>query len=638
MPTIRTQLAALGCAAAVLAAAATADAAVTVNLCLSGKLKAVGKSVAARTNCLSKDAKRGTPDPACLQKASDKFTGDGTPTRGVFNKLEAKYPNTSATPCLTFGDQGTFDGDIASYAASVPARTGSAVGRCDAAKIKCVGKYVAGITSCDAKAAKSTGTVDASCTAKVTAKLVGAGTGCLAKAAVHGDCTHPEDQTSDLQAAADLFIRNATCTLDPAHPCECPTSYTFTANGTDADFDVGWTGINHDGDMPSMSRMTLAVSGCPSTISPCGTCTLSGPLDNTGGAPFANHRCRGDSGGANGSWMPCTSDADCPGTGNACVFFVGPPRPDHFGFGELCTVTEIAGSITGTVDPDSGAVAITVPVATRSILGPSIDDPCPRCTGGFCDAGTRSGMPCVVQGHSASFDDDVSLDCPLSPAGVVAAQNVSLLLTTGTQTMTLGAGSPACTFGPVSSKSCFCDTCNNANAEVCMSDATCPPSGGNPGVCGGKRCRSGGNAGAPCAATSECPAGTCGRPGAPTEPNDCDFDGICTANPSDTDSPHEGVCLSGPLDGSCAMQPYRGCITASDCPLAGDSCVMTLRNCFTGRGTVGDTVRSEGQADPLSPTLATLYCGGPTQTQALDTARGLPGLIRITVPGKATME
>ena len=320
--TIRVGLTRFVLAVTILAAGASADANVTtmtIDKCLSGKVKAVGKSVAARTKCLSKDAQTGVPNPSCQQKASDKFTGDGTPANGVFNKLEAKYPNTSATPCLTFGDQGTFEGDIASYAASVPAATGSAVGRCDAAKIKCVGKYVAAVTSCYAKAAKLTGTIDAGCTAKASAKLVGAGTGCLDKAAAKADCTHAGNQSGELQSAADAFIKSTTCDLDPANPgCGCPTTYTFTANGTDADFDVGWTGFNHDGDMPSMSRLTLAVSGCPNTASPCGTCTLSGPVANPGGAAFANRRCRGDASGANGSWIACTSDGDCSGSGNAC--------------------------------------------------------------------------------------------------------------------------------------------------------------------------------------------------------------------------------------------------------------------------------------------------------------------------------
>ncbi|HEY2387723.1 MAG TPA: hypothetical protein VGK30_12240, partial [Candidatus Binatia bacterium] len=125
--TLKTQLGALVCAITVLGASTTAGAAVTsmtVNKCLAGKVKAAGKSVSSRAKCASKDAANGVPNPACTQKASDKFTGDGTPAKGAFNKLDAKYPLASTTPCLTFSDQGAFESDIASYVASIPATAG----------------------------------------------------------------------------------------------------------------------------------------------------------------------------------------------------------------------------------------------------------------------------------------------------------------------------------------------------------------------------------------------------------------------------------------------------------------------------------------------------------------------------------
>src|SRR5262245_31940309 len=66
---------------------------VTVNKCLAGKIKGVGKSLAARTGCFSKEASKGIADPSCHQKASDKFTGGTNPAKGVFAKLEGKYPS-----------------------------------------------------------------------------------------------------------------------------------------------------------------------------------------------------------------------------------------------------------------------------------------------------------------------------------------------------------------------------------------------------------------------------------------------------------------------------------------------------------------------------------------------------------------
>ena len=78
MPSLKTRLAALGCLITVLAAAVPAGAAITsltLNKCLSGKVKGVGKSVSARAKCASKEASSGVPNPACTQKASDEFTG-----------------------------------------------------------------------------------------------------------------------------------------------------------------------------------------------------------------------------------------------------------------------------------------------------------------------------------------------------------------------------------------------------------------------------------------------------------------------------------------------------------------------------------------------------------------------------------
>jgi hypothetical protein len=641
MPTRKTRLAALGCALALLGLPTTAGAAVTsltVNKCLAGKVKAVGKSVSLRATCASKDAASGVPNLACTQKASDKFTGDGTPANGAFNKLDARYPLASTTPCLTFNDQGTFESDIAGYAATIPGTTGSATGKCDAAKIRCVGTYVKAIMSCRTKAAKVTGTIDPSCVAKATTKLTGTPGSCLERAAGRGDCTHAGTQATALQAGADAFIKEATCTLDPANPgCGCPTSYTFTANGADADIDIGWTGINHDRDMPSMSQLSFAISGCPNTKSPCGTCTLSGPTPNLGGAAVDNHRCRGTATGANGTWLSCNSDADCPGTDNACGFFFGPPRPGDVALGVLCTTTEVEAA-TGTIDPDAGALALTATVTTRSYNGASYDNPCPLCTGGFCNGGDRSSMPCVVQGHTASFDDDTSLDCPPVSGAVVSTQTSTVALGTGTQSVTLSAANPHCRAPGWTGMRCFCDTCNDLNADPCMTDATCPMSGGNPGICGGKRCNGGPNAGVACSATSECAGGGCSIVGVGSAPNQCD-DGVCTPNtPPDNDSTNEGACLGGPFEGFCTLQPYRYCATATDCPLAGDSCAFKARECFTTNGAIGDTVSASGQTSPSAPSLAALYCIPPAAANFLNTSQGLPGLMRLTIPGVATTD
>ena len=189
-----------------------ADAQVTSlpnNKCLEGKIKNVGRSLAARTGCFSKEASSGFANPSCHQKARDRFAA-------VFSKLEMKYA-TTMPPCLTFGDQGAFETALTDYAASIRIATGMATGKCDAAKIKCVGKYVAAVTTCARKAAGTISMIDTSCTGKAAGNLTNGVTGCLDKASSNTDCTNAGSQAGMLQGAADQFIQDALLALASDH-------------------------------------------------------------------------------------------------------------------------------------------------------------------------------------------------------------------------------------------------------------------------------------------------------------------------------------------------------------------------------------------------------------------------------------
>ena len=189
-----------------------ADAQVTSlpnNKCLEGKIKNVGGSLAARTGCFSKEASSGFANPSCHQKARDRFAA-------VFSKLEMKYA-TTMPPCLTFGDQGAFETALTDYAASIRIATGMATGKCDAAKIKCVGKYVAAVTTCARKAAGTISMIDTSCTGKAAGNLTNGAMGCLDKAALNADCTNAGSQAGVLQGAADQFIQDALLALASDH-------------------------------------------------------------------------------------------------------------------------------------------------------------------------------------------------------------------------------------------------------------------------------------------------------------------------------------------------------------------------------------------------------------------------------------
>jgi len=64
----------------------------TVNKCLAGKIKSVGKSLAARTGCLSKETSTGIDNSSCPQKASDRSAWPRSPDdrpRRVLAQLDA---------------------------------------------------------------------------------------------------------------------------------------------------------------------------------------------------------------------------------------------------------------------------------------------------------------------------------------------------------------------------------------------------------------------------------------------------------------------------------------------------------------------------------------------------------------------
>ena len=268
----------LGCMA--VAAPATAYlAAVTVNKCLQGKLKDDGKAAAAYTRCHAKNTAK--PDPgrfaACTAKASGKATT-------AFGKLDLKFPG--ACPGGN-GDGGARDTDVAAFANDLNTNTaiGNAPGRCDAAKQRCVGRYLAAIGKCYSKAAAKTGAVDnavGGCTDKAAHKLADGAKGCLDKAAAANDCTNAGSQAAALQGMTNTFLQGEVCALDPSNPA-CGTAAptpTDTSNLT-----------------PTATAATPTLVATPtSTLAAATTC----------GQP-------GDTGNDLGIGRYCTAHSDCAG-------------------------------------------------------------------------------------------------------------------------------------------------------------------------------------------------------------------------------------------------------------------------------------------------------------------------------------
>jgi hypothetical protein len=317
----------------------------------------------------------------------------------------------------------------------------------------------------------------------------------------------------------------------------------------------------------------------------------------------------------------------------------------------VCITNQFNGPISGTVEIESGALAITSHLISKAFYGNTADTPCPFCVGdgaandgiagGTCNGGTRNGSVCDANGSVPGRADfgSPSLDCPPNDGGGNALGTVLTTVQSGTTTVarTLSAANSFCTGDPT--KRCLCSTCNNAAAGPCMTNIDCPISGGNPGICGGKRCLAGMNAGEPCSTNSVCPASHCGRPGEPTKPNACLDDTLtpelgCVDTSPTGDS--EGSCPDGPISVFCSNHPQRSCSSDNDCDGVAGACRSVARPCYLDNGALGGSIAASAASstpvsDASTPTLASIFCYPPfSASGALNSATGLPGPARLT--------
>jgi hypothetical protein len=398
--------------------------------------------------------------------------------------------------------------------------------------------------------------------------------------------------------------------------------------------DIGWKGFAHGLPTGGGDVFTVDVTECTNATPPCGVCSFSGPTVNVGAGTIATQRCLHDTS------VHCTADADCS-IGAPCVFLAGAPQPLSAGGTATCVTTQIA-DVGGTVDVESGATIVNLALQPQFVPGPP-DHPCPRCVGdpvendgvpgGTCDDGLRMDLACDANASSAfTAFGETSLDCPPAPTNA-STETVSLQLTTDTATRTLTSDSPTCRDFASTSSKCFCDTCNTGQRLACASNADCPDPAGPIGpICGGTRCSGGPNFGLPCTDQSECPAGVCSTSGEPTKPNRCDDD-TCTETSDD-----HGTCAAGPALAHCVNDAFLPCLTDADCT-AGDTCGVSENiACFPDNGVLGASISVGGVPDPLgadlmaAPTLVGLTCLAGTNSAALNSVAGLPGLVRIDVP------
>ena len=262
---------------------------------------------------------------------------------------------------------------------------------------------------------------------------------------------------------------------------------------------------------------------------------------------------------------------------------------------------------------------------------------------------------CDTCNNTAATPCGSNADCPAS-GRCVGGTGGGLPCTSATQC----PGGGTCNGRP-------CAVAGDCASGVCTS-GFCSTTAGICGGLKGQRCSGGANNGAPCSIASHCPGGACNIPGTSTASNQCD-DATCVV-----DTGNEGTCANGPFEQFCApnatfqgctgsdpdCRPYNQCVGGanagatcvdnSECPtgtcnskVGGPPELCTLgkfRDCYTDNGVSGASVNATGVADPpvndeSDPTLAALFCIGPTSSSAVNGAAGLPGLGRLELPGHA---
>ncbi len=430
----------------------------TVEKCLAGKVKLVGKGAAAYANCHSKNTAK--PDPGsfgiCVAKASAKITNG-------FGKLDSKYPGCTGGT----GDGGARDMDTATYADDANTEVGTAAGKCDAAKQKCVGKYVAAIMGCYAKAAGKTGFVDNAppgCTYKAGLKLTNPPKGCLDKAAAQGDCTNAGDQSSALQPAAEAFSLAQSCALDPGNPGCVPTptptstatvvptataatptptatatrtatpTITATKTATPTPTVTATPAVCGNGaldpgeDCDLSAGVTCQAGANTSAAFTCTSCQCACPSQLTLAGNASDPVSVRDT-GFSGLWhrLPTISNGQMTVALSACA---GSSRP--------CGTCTVSGPIT---NPNAGAGEIDNRRCSQDpSLKCSVDATC-TAAANKCSGGTNDGATCAVT-SCASPGTCTAGTCVGGPNGGQGCCNGGFCRTTGTCNFYLGSALP----------------------------------------------------------------------------------------------------------------------------------------------------------------------------------------------------
>jgi hypothetical protein len=119
--------------------------------------------------------------------------------------------------------------------------------------------------------------------------------------------------------------------------------------------------------------------------------------------------------------------------------FFGPPLPIPNGPLSVCVTNAVREDASGVLDAATGEATLTIPLESRVSLTGNQASPCPRCVGGVCAGGKRSGLACTAVGAQST-----TADCP--PAGLFSGAIAVTLrdVTTSTSVTTADANGNFC--------------------------------------------------------------------------------------------------------------------------------------------------------------------------------------------------
>jgi cysteine-rich repeat protein len=204
----RTGILAIGAAALLVAGPAGAQPTKESLKCSSTKLKIYSKDVASLLKCEEKAVLKGEPvDPACVLKATDKTTD-------AFAKAELKggCPTDASTAPIEGGNLLNTRARLSAYVASVTAALAPNPGpsKCQASKLKAVGKLTSSLFNCESKAAAKNVAVDqVKCVQKAIDKLADPVKGAFAKAEAKPPCDTTGDAATRVGEAQEV-VRDQT--------------------------------------------------------------------------------------------------------------------------------------------------------------------------------------------------------------------------------------------------------------------------------------------------------------------------------------------------------------------------------------------------------------------------------------------